>query len=497
MQWETEAPGVYSAEAEPVMAEEEPVIMAEEEPAMEQAPPSLAAEEREAPVFGKEVMEEEAAAEEPYGEVPEETSAVEGVVVEGVAAPEDEALLRVEAYQNSGKSRGLQKYEWRADYDPPELTISFWFRTKSEGYNYLISRGGWTEGYSIGVLSQHDRGGALRAALGGGDPRTPFCILHGTTRIQTGKQYHAAMTFDGRSAGLFLNGVCEKRLEFGDKQSIRYGKTGLWIGGEALGLGNHYRARAPRHFLDGEIRGLVILGRAKSEAEVLGDFQDAIAAAIVPRGWLGRTVSRVAAAFSREAMPEAAPETAKMVKYLTNEELRGWVRHWCDGDDEGLPHISTWNTSKVTDMSWLFSGEYTFNDDISAWDTSNVTNMRNMFWKAKSFNRPLSNWRVDNVTRMDWMFNGALAFNQPLNDWRVDRVTTMSWMFHRASAFNQPLSNWRVDNVRDMNKMFEYASAFDQPLGDWKIRCDCKTQSMFKGTNFRNSRPKKPCCAVS
>ena len=45
-------------QAEPVMAEEEPV--------MEQAPPSLAAE---APVFGEEVMVEEAAAEEPHAEV--------------------------------------------------------------------------------------------------------------------------------------------------------------------------------------------------------------------------------------------------------------------------------------------------------------------------------------------------------------------------------------------------------------------------------------------
>ena len=90
MEWESEAPGVYSAEAEPVMAEEEPAMMAEEEPVMveaEQASSSLAAAEREAPVFGEEVMVE-ATAEEPYGEVPEETSAVEGVVVVGVAAEE-------------------------------------------------------------------------------------------------------------------------------------------------------------------------------------------------------------------------------------------------------------------------------------------------------------------------------------------------------------------------------------------------------------------------
>ena len=78
------------AEEEPVMMAEEPVMM-ESEPMMEaeQAPSSLAAE-REVPVFGEEVMVE-ATAEEPYGEVPEETSAVEGVVVEGVAAEEPHA----------------------------------------------------------------------------------------------------------------------------------------------------------------------------------------------------------------------------------------------------------------------------------------------------------------------------------------------------------------------------------------------------------------------
>ena len=59
MEWESEAPGVYSAEAEPVMAEEEPAMMAEEEPVMEQVQSSLAAE---APVFGEEAMVEEAAA---------------------------------------------------------------------------------------------------------------------------------------------------------------------------------------------------------------------------------------------------------------------------------------------------------------------------------------------------------------------------------------------------------------------------------------------------
>ena len=81
---------------------------------------------------------------------------------------------------------------------------------------------------------------------------------------------------------------------------------------------------------------------------------------------------------------------------LTNETLRDWVYRWCGGDTVGLPHISTWNTSKVTDMSYLFAvrqawmdGESewdcsvlttaSFNDDISAWDTSSVTTMACIF----------------------------------------------------------------------------------------------------------------------
>ena len=72
---------------------------------------------------------------------------------------------------------------------------------------------------------------------------------------------------------------------------------------------------------------------------------------------------------------------------LTNETLRDWVKRWCGGEREGLPHISTWNTSRVTDMSKLFYlSDYetwvlkkaSFNDDISAWNTSNVTDMSGM-----------------------------------------------------------------------------------------------------------------------
>uniref|UniRef100_A0A7S3ZZU9 BspA family leucine-rich repeat surface protein n=1 Tax=Pelagomonas calceolata TaxID=35677 RepID=A0A7S3ZZU9_9STRA len=212
---------------------------------------------------------------------------------------------------------------------------------------------------------------------------------------------------------------------------------------------------------------------------------------------------REAPALGEEA---AAEETGVVVDWallrtreiLTNESLRDRLKRWCAGDREGLPPISTWNTSRVTDFSKLFMNQKGFNDDISAWDTSNVMTMEGMFRNASTFNQPLNDWRVDKVTNMQQMFQSASSFNQPLNNWRVDNVTDMGGMLWGASAFNQPLNDWRVDNVTNMSNMFRFASSFDQPLGTWRLRANCKTLRMFEGSNFRNSRPvKASCCAIS
>ena len=75
----------------------------------------------------------------------------------------------------------------------------------------------------------------------------------------------------------------------------------------------------------------------------------------------------------------------KLTTTFTTTSLRTAVSAWCDDEDSATTtygHISTWDTSTVTDMSLLFSrydadgndvgGVYcssydTFDDDISAW----------------------------------------------------------------------------------------------------------------------------------
>ena len=77
---------------------------------------------------------------------------------------------------------------------------------------------------------------------------------------------------------------------------------------------------------------------------------------------------------------------------LFQESLFSIVTTSFDGD------ISTWDTSSVIDMSYMFLGAADFNTDISSWDVSNVTNMVVMFDGASSFNGDISGWDVSNVT---------------------------------------------------------------------------------------------------
>ena len=87
------------------------------------------------------------------------------------------------------------------------------------------------------------------------------------------------------------------------------------------------------------------------------------------------------------------------------------------------------DTSKITDMSYLFRNLEDFNGDISNWDVSKVTNMKYMFFWCKSFNQDISNWDVSNVTNMRAIFFKCKSFNQDISNWNVLNVTDMRYMF--------------------------------------------------------------------
>ena len=74
---------------------------------------------------------------------------------------------------------------------------------------------------------------------------------------------------------------------------------------------------------------------------------------------------------------------------FNNETIREAVKEWLEDATKAeskYGHISSWDTSGVTDMSSLFEEEEEFNDDIGNWDVSNVKDMELMFNNAESFN---------------------------------------------------------------------------------------------------------------
>ena len=163
-------------------------------------------------------------------------------------------------------------------------------------------------------------------------------------------------------------------------------------------------------------------------------------------------------------------------------------------------HISSWNISRVDDLSYVFcaSSYYTnrgcnpdcatlnANDwdtmNVNRWDTSSVTSLSWSFFDALSFDQPLDGWSTARVTSFDGAFSGASAFNQPLG-WDTPSALDLTAIFSDASAFNQPLRHWDVSRVTSLRSAFYGARAFNQPLDTWETSQVTNMASAFNGAS--------------
>ena len=133
-------------------------------------------------------------------------------------------------------------------------------------------------------------------------------------------------------------------------------------------------------------------------------------------------------------------DTKEPYVFKTKDDLLRGVNLWCFSQEKctnQYGHISTWNVSNITDMSYIFNNIKNFNQPLGSWDVSQVTNMSNMFNNTKHFNQPLGSWNISQVTDMSNMFNNAESFNQPLGSWDVSNVINMNKMFYKTKKFIQ------------------------------------------------------------
>jgi len=179
-----------------------------------------------------------------------------------------------------------------------------------------------------------------------------------------------------------------------------------------------------------------------------------------------------------------SPTESPVPEFTDIEELAAAIDQYVR-DSTGWQPMNTWNVSRVTDMSRLFSSGrnsavQNFNEDISAWDVSRVIDMRWMFSES-SFNQEIAAWDVSSVTDMSWMFSYS-SFDQALAAWDVSSVTDMSLMFS-YSSFNQDLAAWDVSSVTDMSFMLAYSS-FNQALAAWDVSSVTDMSGMFFNSSF-------------
>jgi surface protein len=197
----------------------------------------------------------------------------------------------------------------------------------------------------------------------------------------------------------------------------------------------------------------------------------------------------------RKSETPSIVSSKKQKKPFTNITIRTAVNMYQDNKDKAIEtygKMHTWDTSRVTNMHYLFrkpGGQSTIfdgiNDDVSNWDVSNVTNMSCAFFNCETFNQDLNGWKVSNVKNMWAMFLNCKTFDKPLDTWDVSKVTNTEAMFKNCETFDKPLDTWDVSKVTNMSEMFANCTRFNQDIRNWVIN----PRNWIIGTRAFNNCP--------
>ena len=153
--------------------------------------------------------------------------------------------------------------------------------------------------------------------------------------------------------------------------------------------------------------------------------------------------------------------------------------------------LSNVNTSKVTDMSYMFSEckvpylnlsgfdvsnvtkvSYMFNNctsevNIDGWDTSKITDFSYML---QGFNGSIDATKIDfsNATNISYLFNNANTDRIILTGLSFPKITSFERVFYQAKGATLDLSSWDITNITNLNNFLGFAGYKTIDLTGWK-----------------------------
>ena len=143
-------------------------------------------------------------------------------------------------------------------------------------------------------------------------------------------------------------------------------------------------------------------------------------------------------------------------------------------------HASSFNTSKVMDLSRMFYGcSGLVSLDVSRFDTSKVIDMSFMFRGCESLSSlDVSNFDTSKTMYMFDMFHGCSELTSlDVSRWNTSNVTSMNSMFYGCSSLTSlDLSSFDTSNVTNMYRMFDGCSS----LKSISVSETAETRKMLK-----------------
>lgn len=144
-----------------------------------------------------------------------------------------------------------------------------------------------------------------------------------------------------------------------------------------------------------------------------------------------------------------------------------------------------WNTSKVTDMSFMFTDCVMLRCDPSKWDVSGVRDMSNMFEDCREFDCDFSSWDTSSVLNISKMFVGCWRFRgDGLPGWNVQSLQRMDGAFQGCHILGCDLSGWEFSGPVNMLYAFDGCYSFNKEHKPQQVHRTTKSpQSILTAIN--------------